>query len=485
MESLPVAVIAALILGFGGFVLRRFKAKDGTASKQLQAPAVTAGPEVNSIGSVTGWEHKPTEQSLSDLVTRVTGDILEALAANHRHQDGLVGVEARAQQLLDDHYTHQGMVLGLTGMGGIGKTTLATALYNRLLPHYRTTSCVLLDVRSVAAEPGGLLQMQQRILKELCSWRDAPLPVDVRQGRDLLYNHLGNRKVLLVLDDVSAEGPDALTALLIRDKLHAGSCIIITSRDGDLLKRAGCQTAVAVDFLSVEQSTQLFALHAFPDGSVAPDLQELVPQVVDACGRLPLTLKVLGSYLKGTPSTVWPDTLRQLKTARDLPGSDDDKVFQRLRISYDGLGWQQQQMFLDVACLLLGRRAATAKRAWAGLDWPSEASLSLLLGRCLLTVDEDSNLAMHDQLRDMGRAIEERGPGMQQDLPVTDRKRLWLSDEEQINWSRKAGGVLPNLAGLHATACFSHLAVLDVCGSDLDSLPDKLPASLQELDLAA
>ncbi|KAK9811557.1 hypothetical protein WJX72_005824 [[Myrmecia] bisecta] len=465
--------------------LAKMKAAQSTPATLLHDWKESLAGLQTGIGSVTGWEHKPTEQSLAELVSAVTGDILEALASNHCHQDGLVGMEARAQQLLDDHYTQQGMMLGLTGMGGIGKTTLATALYNRLLPDYRTASCLLLDVRSAATEPGGLLKMQQRILKELCGWRDAPLPADVLQGRDLLHNHLGNRKVLLVMDDVSAEGPDALTALLIKDKLPAGSCIIITSRDGDLLKRAGCQPAVAVDLLSTEQSTQLFNMHAFPDGLVAPDLQKLVHQVVEACGCLPMTLKVLGCYVKGMTSTVWPETVKQLKAAQDLPGSDDDKVFRRLRISYDGLGWQQQQMFLDVACLLLGRSAAAAKRAWAGSSWPSEAGLSLLLTRCLLTMDECGNLAMHDQLRDMGRAIEACGPGMQQDLPLTDRKRLWLSNSEQMRLSRMAGGALPNLAGLHAAAYCSHLGVLDLRASNLESLPDELPPSLQELDLAA
>ncbi|KAK9803912.1 hypothetical protein WJX72_004316 [[Myrmecia] bisecta] len=83
----------------------------------------------------------------------------------------------------------------------------------------------------------------------------------------------------------------------------------------------------------------------------------------------------------------------------------------------------------------------------------------------------------------MGRAIEARGPGMQQDLSITDRKRLWLSDEEQVDCFRKASGALPNLAGLHATAYLSRVAELDLRGSDLASLPDKLPAALQELDL--
>ncbi|KAK9811642.1 hypothetical protein WJX72_007554 [[Myrmecia] bisecta] len=54
----------------------------------------------------------------------------------------------------------------------------------------------------------------------------------------------------------------------------------------------------------------------------------------------------------------------------------------------------------------------------------------------------------------MGRAIEARGPGMQQDLPITGRQRVWLPDNKPLNFpkKRKAGSALPNLEGLQATA---------------------------------
>ncbi|KAK9811260.1 hypothetical protein WJX72_000747 [[Myrmecia] bisecta] len=186
--------------------------------------------------------------------------------------------------------------------------------------------------------------------------------------------------------------------------------------------------------------------------AVPENLAGLVAKVVTGCAGLPLTLKVLGRYLQRKPNNIWLEALKSLTRAKDLTDSDD-KVFRRLRISYDGLDWEEQQMFLDVACLLLGRSAATAKRIWAGSKWPSETGLAGLTGRSLVTVDKDGNLAMHDQLRDMGRAIEACGPAMQQDLPITERNRLWLSNEWHLKSLSKANGALPKMPPRKA-ACF-------------------------------
>ncbi|KAK9804001.1 hypothetical protein WJX72_011654 [[Myrmecia] bisecta] len=322
---------------------------------------------LESIGSVTGWEYKPNQQSEAELMDKVTGDLLTVLTGKKRVLSALVGMDDRVPEILQRPEMHQDKrmkILGLTGMGGIGKTTLATALYNRLLPGIASSCCFPADVRSCAAEAGGLQKMQQYLLQQLCGWMDAPLPRDVEEGKSLLQQRVGGAKVLLVLDDVAA-GSRALEALLVTNTLAAGSCILITSREREQLQAAGCELIVDVGLLKDEQARQLFCLHAFPDGPVPEGLAGLAEKVVTACAGLPLTLKVLGRYLQRKPNNIWLEALRSLTRAKDLPDSDE-KVFRRLRISYDGLDWEEQQMFLDVACLLLGRSAAAAKSVWAG-----------------------------------------------------------------------------------------------------------------------
>ena len=58
-------------------------------------------------------------------------------------------------------------VLGLWGIGGIGKTTLAAKLFNSLLPGFGDATCFLANVRTEADQGGGLVKLQEEILGTL------------------------------------------------------------------------------------------------------------------------------------------------------------------------------------------------------------------------------------------------------------------------------------------------------------------------------
>jgi hypothetical protein len=162
--------------------------------------------------------------------------------------------------------------------------------------------------------------------------------------------------------------------------------------------------------LEEEKARELFMLHAFKDANcVTNDLKIISMEIIKACGGLPLSLEVLGCYLRDIHDLkIWKGALHELKGGRNITGSSDNEMlWKTLQISYDHLIKTHQDMFLDIACFFVGFKKKTFCRVY----WNGDHSLSLMLilqnlkNLSLIKWTEDGTLYMHEQLRDMGRNI--------------------------------------------------------------------------------
>jgi hypothetical protein len=288
--------------------------------------------------------------------------------------------------------------LCLVGLGGIGKTTLAKEIYHCLEKNDTfEKKSFLMDVRASA-----ILDLQKQLAHDL-------FKEDVKGTEQFnkCFNRVMDRKVLIVIDDVDHEHQfDQLIPDI--NKLCLGSRIIITSRDSNvvnnIMENENCKYwkhEMAV--LSTTNSRHLFNLHAFRNADAIDGFQELAKSVADACCGLPLALKVIGCFLfdkRGDRDNTWPETIKALIERKD--------ILDKLMISYDGLCLEERTMFLDIACFMIGQREHTAMQIFKACtsDYKGPAlSFNSLKDKCLVKLDEDRQIIMHDLLRDMGRQV--------------------------------------------------------------------------------
>ncbi len=72
----------------------------------------------------------------------------------------------------------------------------------------------------------------------------------------------------------------------------------------------------------------------------------------------------MGSHLNSRDRGDWEEAAQLLQEGCDVGIDEDQQIFKRLKISYDALDSYRKEMFLDVACLLLGRTEEFAGYVW-------------------------------------------------------------------------------------------------------------------------
>ena len=373
-------------------------------------------------------------RSMPQLVTEVVKGVLDRLDRPALHvADYPVDMEQRLANVMQrfaDQAASSAAVLGLHGMGGIGKTTLAKAVFNALQHDFAGNSCFL-EVGHEAHGPT-LQRLQQQMLRELCG-----VEMEVKSmaaGRAELQRRLPRSKVLLVIDDLWL--PKQRDALLVPP--GPGSRVVLTTRDAQLLDRPGIVSQL-VKVLNSDAALELLSRHAFMANKPPAGCSELVAEAVEKCAGLPLTLKVVGAFLwNQQDQKSWRAALARLQAAQSLTGcgTADDELWGVLRVSYDTLGQPEQRLFLDIACCLLGKQQSAVIAATGETD--GEVSLRNLRSRSLVSVGRMGQIEMHDQLRDMAREI----VVMENRQRPALRSRVWLPEALHLFNGKQVGDLL-------------------------------------------
>ncbi|XP_048422838.1 disease resistance protein RPV1-like [Pyrus x bretschneideri] len=296
-------------------------------------------------------------------------------------------------------------------MSGVGKTTIAKHVYNSNFSSFEGTSFIE-NIKERADRPNGLVQIQMQLLSDILIGRKVEIQT-ISEGIIKIESTISSRKVLLVLDDV--DHMDQLDAVLkMKDRFYPGSKILITTRRERLLKADQVTQVHKVHTLDYNESLQLFSWHAFGQDHPLRGYMEYSEKVVHYCNGLPLALKVLGSSLSRKSIGVWENALEKLIV---IPNGEN---MNKLRISYDSLDKHDQELFLHIACFLIGRDKNYIVRILDECDFYTIVGIQNLIDRCLVTIGGCNNMQMHDMIRDMGREIVR----LESEEPEK-RSRLW------------------------------------------------------------
>ncbi|XP_059652422.1 disease resistance protein RPV1-like isoform X2 [Cornus florida] len=305
-------------------------------------------------------------------------------------------------------------IVAIWGIGGIGKTTIAKAMYNRIHRHHEfESSSFLANIGQTSKQPNGLVELQEKLLCDLLMDGNQRIRSE-DHGIEVIKRRAWSRKVLLVLDDV--DNISQMRALAInRDLLSPGSRIIVTTRDLSSLSSLRMDEVYMPKELNEEESLQLFSWHAFRRDHPVEDYEILSKEVVSYAKGLPLVLEILGSFLSDKAVHEWSSELKKLKK---IPHHD---VQGKLALSFNSLDDEQKGLFLHIAFFLVGMNQDFSIKILEGCGFFPESGIGVLSCLCLVRIDQRNRLMMHDLIQDMAREI------VRQESPEEpgERSRLW------------------------------------------------------------
>ena len=325
----------------------------------------------------------------------------------------LVGIDSLVEELTTSHknHGHNGCMIGICGMGGSGKTTLARVVYEILRDHFEGSSFIA-NAREYSKKLD-LLQLQQLLLADILEERNIEIR-SVYHGVDMIKRRLCHKKVLIVLDNVNKL--DQLENLAGgHDWFGPGSLIIITTRDEHLLVHHGVHKIYKPNLLCSDDALKLFCLKAFKNEKPKEDYMQLSMDVVHYANGLPLALVTFGSFLFGRTVDIWQSALDRFKE------NPKREIFDTLKVSYDELEEMWKDIFLDVACFFRGKMKDQVIEILEACGFHARIGIQVLVDKCLLTIENDT-LQMHELVQEMGMEIvrqeSREEPGK--------RSRLWL-----------------------------------------------------------
>ncbi|KAI6705146.1 hypothetical protein NL676_008108, partial [Syzygium grande] len=264
---------------------------------------------LKEAGNLSGWHlNNDANGDQTYFIEQIVGHLLKIIPRTSSPY--AIGVDSFVDDvisLLKIGSEDDVRVVGIWGMKGIGKTTVAQAVYHCVSREFDGFS--FLENVGVANQDT-LLLLQKRLLHDVLKVQGIEM-YDLNSNINEIKAKLCQKRIFLVLDNITEKHQIEYFGTGDREWFKYGSRILITTREEWLLKDLKVDDKYMLPGLGSEESLQLMSLHAFGKDQPKEGYGELLKSLVHYAGGLPVFLKKFGSFLSSRKNQ-WHEILEKL-----------------------------------------------------------------------------------------------------------------------------------------------------------------------------
>ncbi|KAL5843242.1 hypothetical protein ACOSQ4_009200 [Xanthoceras sorbifolium] len=272
---------------------------------------------LTQVGKLSGWHLQ--DRSEAKLIKKIVYTILISLNGTFENVTrDLVGINSHVEKIYEllEHENDDIRFIGIWGMGGVGKSTIAKVVFEMLSYQYEGR-CFLKNVREVSNEKG-VVFLQNELLSDMLNEKNLNICNDLG-GINYIRRQLCCKRVFVVLDDVDNQLEQLEKLAGKPNWFGPRSRIIITTRDKHVLRSHEISSVYEVKGLEDYDALKLFCMKAFKsEEPYKDDHVELSKKIVSYAKGLPLALQVLGFYLCGRTVKERKSALNRLRRIIDM-----------------------------------------------------------------------------------------------------------------------------------------------------------------------
>ncbi|KAG5555652.1 hypothetical protein RHGRI_006339 [Rhododendron griersonianum] len=385
-------------------------------------------------------------------------------------------------------------VIGVHGLGGVGKTTLVEEV-GKKMRHDGTFKQVAL---AVVSKDLNVQKIQSQLAESLNYKWDANSDDQKGRAKQLWDKFTNGERFLVILDDIWEEVDITAIGIPLIKGSTTGCKVVLTSRKKDLLvSRMNVDKPFPIEVLQEQEAWTLFKKKVGDSIESQPELCSLAYKVCKKCNGLPIAINALGEALKGKEEHAWKTALDKLEKYMLTKIEDiDPSVLATLRVSYDMLHSADAKSCFLLCCLFAEdaeipidelMRLCVARNLLeqipSTLDKARDAVRTVvgtLKSASLLTTGgHETVVKMHDVIRDVG-------------ISIAREEEAFLVDHCALRWPRNpTNGPLyktmslsfKNIKGLPDGLVYQQLETLMVDNSKLSDLdvPDNFFNGMMQL----